>query len=127
MSDVARKLAVEKYAVALATKHYEDAGWTVEDVGSWASYDLRCRRVSEELHVEVKGTTGAGATVNLTANEVLHAETFPNTALFVVTNIAVTAGPDPEASGGEPGVFDPWLLNRDSLRPRVYEYVVPIV
>lgn len=36
-------------------------------------YDLRCTRGTEERHVEVKGTTGAATSVELTINEVLHA------------------------------------------------------
>lgn len=125
MSDVQRKLAVEHHAVALATQYFEAQDWSVENVGSWACYDLHCRRGVEELHVEVKGTTGAGVTVSLTANEVQHAETHPNVALVVVTDIAISASPDPVASGGKVAVFDPWHLDWSSLRARVYEYIVP--
>ncbi|MFE4851465.1 protein NO VEIN domain-containing protein, partial [Streptomyces sp. NPDC056689] len=37
------------------------------------AYDLRCTRGTEERHVEVKGTTGAATSVELTINEALHA------------------------------------------------------
>lgn len=117
MSDVRLKLAIERHAVALATQHFEAQGWLVEDVGSWACFDLCCRRGAEELHVEVKGTTGAGATVSLTANEIDHAETYPHVALVVVTHIAVHASPDPLASPGKVTVFDPWHLDRSSSAP----------
>ncbi|CAL9624223.1 hypothetical protein SUDANB6_05933 [Streptomyces sp. enrichment culture] len=43
----------------------------VEKLGK--PYDLRCTRGTEERHVEVKGTTGAATSVELTINEVLHA------------------------------------------------------
>ncbi|WP_344385742.1 protein NO VEIN domain-containing protein [Streptomyces aureus] len=36
-------------------------------------YDLRCTRGTEERHVEVKRTTGAATSVELTINKVLHA------------------------------------------------------
>ncbi|MFC8765879.1 protein NO VEIN domain-containing protein [Streptomyces sp. NPDC057193] len=36
-------------------------------------YDPRCTRNTQERHVEVKGTTGAATSVELTTNEVLHA------------------------------------------------------
>lgn len=53
------------------------------------SYDLRCRRGSIELHVEVKGTTTEGTTALLTPNEVSEAHEHPHIALFVLRLIEV--------------------------------------
>ena len=64
-----------------ASEHYSDLGWSVGDVSLSESYDLRCTRQGEELHVEVKGTTSQGERVLLTRNEVAHArEWYPGVA-----------------------------------------------
>jgi hypothetical protein len=58
---------VEQRAVEVAEAYLRDnLGWTaVEHLGK--PYDLVCRSESgEEKHVEVKGTTGAGADVDYT-------------------------------------------------------------
>ncbi|MGQ4388867.1 protein NO VEIN domain-containing protein [Streptomyces sp. SAS_270] len=57
---------------------------------------------AEERHVEVKGTTGAATSVELTVNEVLHARDKDNTVdLYVVSDIRVDTVTDPyTASGG---------------------------
>jgi hypothetical protein len=71
ISDPKRRKAIEEHAEQLATAHYEGQGWTVEKLGK--PYYLRGLRSTEERHVEVKGTTGAATSVELTINEVLHA------------------------------------------------------
>ena len=117
--------AVEKYAVTLAIRHYREKGWEVEDVGASKSYDLRCTRGTDELHVEVKGTTGLGETVILTRNEVLHAlEWHPNVDLFVVTEIRVEGreSDHPVACGGVAQVCPNWRPVDEALTPMGYEY-----
>lgn len=77
-------VAIETLAVRRATDLFESEGWTTEDVGSSASYDLRCRMGDRRLHVEVKGTTSRGEKIVLTRNEVAHARgTDATVALFV--------------------------------------------
>ena len=49
--------------MAVATVHLELDGWTVDDVSTTRPYDLHCRRGSEVLRTEVKGTTGDGSAV----------------------------------------------------------------
>jgi hypothetical protein len=56
VSAVRRKL-IEGRAMTVARAHYETACWIVEDVSATQSYDLHCLRNTEELRVEVKGTT----------------------------------------------------------------------
>ncbi|MGW8792677.1 protein NO VEIN domain-containing protein [Streptomyces althioticus] len=70
ISNPKKRKAIEEHAEQLATAHYEGQGWTVEKLGK--PYDLHCTRGTDERHVEVKGTTGAATSVELT-NEVLHA------------------------------------------------------
>ena len=63
LSDVKLKRAVERHAVGLVRKRYEAEGYTCRDVGSTHSYDLHLTKGSEEIHVEVKGSTGTADTV----------------------------------------------------------------
>lgn len=89
--------AVERRAVEVTTEHLESQGWSVQDVGLVESYDLDCARSQESLHVEVKGTSGLGAAVSLTVNEVEHArDGFPDVALAIVSSIRVEINADAE-------------------------------
>jgi hypothetical protein len=58
-SDAAVRKAIERRAMELAKEHYGSLFDTVDDTSATESYDLRCRRPGLELHVEVKGSTGA--------------------------------------------------------------------
>ena len=102
-------MAVEVVAMNRAAEFYSKA-WHVEDVHGRESYDLICRRGDEVKHVEVKGTTTDGAEVILTPNEVRHAQEYPGTALFVVSNITVSRaeGGTVTATGGNHYCYDPW-------------------
>jgi hypothetical protein len=60
-------------AVRQAIAHYEAAGYGVEDVGAFRSYDLVATRGDEERHLEVKGSQGYVQKVILTRNEVTQA------------------------------------------------------
>lgn len=127
--DPRERQAVEKYAMQLATAHYEAQGWTVKNVSTTESYDLRCtKKGAVELHVEVKGTTSEGTTVLLTPNEVEHARAkYPNVALYVVSDICIITDNDGEVQtqGGLVTHFEPWQIDQSSLKPIGYEYTVP--
>ena len=81
------------------------------------------------LRVEEKGTTGAGGSVLLTRNEVAHARKhYPDVALFVLSGVTLEGRGTgaPQASGGEPRVFDPWDLNDGfDLRAETYRCGLP--
>ncbi|MYX14428.1 DUF3883 domain-containing protein [Streptomyces sp. SID8374] len=123
MSDPKKRKAVEMHAEDWAVRLYEEAGWTVERVGK--PYDLRCtNKAGEERRVEVKGTTGAPTSVELTINEIEHARAAENTVdLFVVSDIKVT--PQYVASGGVPLHLKDWEPAEEDLRPRKFEYRLP--
>ena len=107
-------------AVAVVTQHFQDLGYTVEDVGATESYDLDVRRGGEHLYVEVKGTTSSGQAVVLTKNEVrLHREKYPDNALAVVRHIRFEASEHPVCSGGELALFQPWEIDDDALTKSV--------
>ncbi|HST59490.1 MAG TPA: EVE domain-containing protein [Longimicrobium sp.] len=124
----AERRAVELRAMELAIAHYAQRWETVDDVASTRSYDLECRSGDRYLRVEVKGTTGRGDSVLLTANEVTHAGAqAPHVALFVVSGIQLRREPgsDPVASGGSVRIFEPWEVDACTLRPVAYECGLP--
>lgn len=116
--------AVERYAMERAIHHFRALGWTVEEVASRESYDLCCRRAGQpELHAQVKGTTGDGADVLLTPNELAHArEQYPHVALVVVSGIRLTDG----ATGSHAGLrsIQPWQIDGDALTPLGFRYTL---
>ena len=121
--DAERKKIVEDHAVKVAQAYYEAAGWNVENVGDTESFDLLCRRKNEELHVEVKGTTGDGSSIFLTSNEVAHAQRQnPRTALFIVRQIVIR--PDGAASSDEWHEINPWVPDVARLVPKSFQYYV---
>ncbi|WP_410598438.1 protein NO VEIN domain-containing protein [Amycolatopsis sp. lyj-90] len=121
LQDPKKRKAVEQHAVTTATTYYEKLGWHVTELGK--PYDLKCRRKGEELHVEVKGTTGAAAAVELTVNEVNHAHGPDVTDLFVVSEIIVNDSY--ETSGGKTHIFENWTPNEDALQPIRFRYELP--
>jgi hypothetical protein len=118
----AERRAVEERAMALATSYLANQGRDVTDVSKKASYDLHCRSAEEELHVEVRGTTGEGEAVILTRAEVAHSRKFP-TALVVVSRIRLerVSEDEPVASGGDISFYMPWRADDHTLDPLSYQ------
>ena len=110
-----------------AASEFYGKDWDVEDVHRNQSYDLICRHDGEVKHVEVKGTTTSGTEVILTLNEVRHARAYPNTALFVLSNITIERSENGTvtATGGDEQVYDPWLIGNGTLVPLGFRYIVP--
>lgn len=127
--DQERKTATEKFAEEKAIQFYEANGWDVIKRG--APYDLLCFRNNEERRVEVKGTTGAAGTVNLTSNEVANAREH-TTDLFIVHSITLDPQPQktpttPKFKGtsGTPLILPDWVPVDDDLAATDYSYAVP--
>lgn len=120
--------AVELHAMKMATEHFASEGWQVSDVSLVESYDLRCTRGRKVLHVEVKGTIGAGDSVLLTPNEVaLLRVKHPATALYVLHSIALDrSGKTPIAAGGIGVVRRPFDIAACELKPLGYEVFLPV-
>lgn len=127
VSDPKKRKAIELHAEDIAVAHYEGEGWTVKRLGK--PYDLHCTRGGEERRVEVKGTTGAATSVDLTINEVEHARNPQNTVdLFVVSDINVDTRTDTYAtSGGRVLHLHDWAPAEEDLRPRSFEYRLPLI
>ena len=121
--DAKRNKAVELQAMSVVEDHYSSEGWTCIDVSGTEPFDLKLVRGDEQLHVKVKGLSGPGEAVTLTANEVRHAQTFPNCILAVVDDIRIEETPNgPAAAGGALRLWDPWIIDEDRLRPTQYRY-----
>jgi hypothetical protein len=121
--DPVERRALERYAMQMATRHYQARGWQVEDVSSHCPFDLQCTRADRQvLHVEVKGTTSNGSAILLTRNEVEHARaTYPHVALYIVADLQVGAESS-AISGGRVIVCEPWQPHEEYLRPLAYTY-----
>lgn len=125
-ADLAVRLAVERHAMTQVRDHFTAAGWSVEDISATESHDLLCNRADERLLVEVKGTTGFGRKVILTANEVALARGDAATALAIVSAIELSRVEDGvSATGGELRLLRPWSPQSADLRPLTFEYRVP--
>lgn len=124
--DSAQKKAIELHAVATAINFLRDKGYSeIEDVGSIHSYDLHATGPAGRLHVEVKGTTGDGAKVILTRNEVAFQKScFPENALVIVNDIKISFEGELRASGGKITFISPWKIDETDLAPISFEYSV---
>lgn len=116
-SDPAVRKAVEGRAMAVAEEHYRAQGFLVENTASRRPYDLRCTRAGLEVRVEVKGTRGDGAKVEVTIGEVLNARSKQwRTDLFVLREIGITwENSAPVGIGGRPHIIEGWQPEDDDL------------
>lgn len=122
--------AVDRRAMAVATEHYVAQGWSVEDVSVLHPYDLECRRDTEEVHVEVKGTTMLRhEQIDLTANEVAQCRSYPNMELALVSGIKLDRSERtrPTASAGTLRVLAPWTIDLGDRRLAATRYVFRLV
>lgn len=119
------RVAVEKRAMDVARKLYEDDDWKVVDKSGSNPFDFLATRGKEVRYIEVKGTTGEGASIILTHGEVKHVRAKRKaSALVVVTRISL-AKPHADwiGSGGTVTVHEaPWTLEDEMLEPTEYRY-----
>lgn len=126
--------AVEMRAMEVVQKEYEEKGWNVFDVSSanllfyGTPYDLHVTKnrtpttADGDKHIEVKGTTGPGYSIELTVNEVDHVRSHSTlSVLAVVHNIRLSRDSDEYvASGGKLKIYDPWEIDEQKLKPKSY-------
>lgn len=116
----AERKAIEAHSMERAIRHFRKENYQVEDVSKTRSYDLECRKGSQILHVEVKGTTTAGEQIVLTANEVRHAQNSRHDCvLFVLHGITLRKH---KASGGTIALQRPWRPDGTRLKPVTFVY-----
>jgi hypothetical protein len=117
-------VAVERYAVQIVRKRFEEEGYTVVDVGAFESWDLTARRRNHEVHIEVKGSTVERLAVDLTEGEVRHALANSGTVLAVVDCISMDERLS--CSGGRLRTWTGWSPDRNVLTPTAYRYPLPL-
>lgn len=127
LDDAILRAAIEKHAVDRAMAHYRKQGYDVTDVGSIESYDICAITGIDELHVEVKGSTGRADVVELTTNEVSHARRL-TTDLVVVDEIRWERLPDGtiRTSGGRFRHWASWQPADADMKPTRHQYRLPV-
>ena len=116
---------IELRAMSIAHDLYTKDGWTLVDTSNSRPYDFRANKGKEIRFIEVKGTTGDGASVILTHGEVNHVSKNPTaSALVVVSKIDLDrSDKDPIVSGGEVSLhMDPWFIDDNLLTPTQFRY-----
>jgi hypothetical protein len=129
IADAKVRRAIEMQAVHQATAYYEALGFDCLDVGASQPYDLRLTRtgVEGERHVEVKGSMGEAAAVELTIGEVNHARDFQPTDLFIVGGITWKRyGDSVVTEPGQARLVANWTPQRMSLKPIRFRHIVPL-
>ena len=119
-NDPIYKKAVELQAMQLVRTHYESTGFTVIDTSSNHPYDFEIHKADETRRVEVKGSAGMLHDINVTANEVRHAQRSD-----VITDLALVAQISFDrdtkiASGGKLRVITDWVPNDSNLTPTAF-------
>lgn len=126
-SDAELRRAIEHHAVETVSTLYRDNKYHVQDVGDHKSWDITACREAEEIHIEVKGSAGVRAAVDLTEGEVHHAEDHQPTHLVVVDCIDwVRTSDGIRCSGGRVRRWRGWVPARSVLRPTAYRYPLPL-
>jgi hypothetical protein len=123
LSAVERKV-VELRAMELATTLLASLGYACEDVSSNESYDIRARKDTESIKVEVKGTTSdVCESILMTKNEVdLHRLEKGRTCLIVVSGIKLDrSGTCPSASGGQVELHMKWDIDQWVAQPVAFQ------
>lgn len=118
--------AIENHAVDRAIEHYRRVGGS-DFVKLGKPYDIRLTLDGQERHVEVKGSSLAIETVELTINEVVHAADFQPTDLIVVDDIRWerTSNGKITTTGGRLRIWTDWRPTDDALSARRFAYLLP--
>ena len=123
-NDPKYKKAIEKRAMDVVREHYEGLGFRVSDTSANHPYDYEINDHRGMKRVEVKGSAGGLREINVTANEVRHAQKSD-----VVTDLALVSAIifDTEtnlASGGVLKVIENWVPTDDQLTATAYRCIV---
>ena len=116
--------AVEGRAMKVAADYLKGEGYEIADVSKKCSYDFKATKDGKSCIVEVKGTTGSGTEIILTANEVAaHQESHPENFLIVVHSIELDRRTKPpRADGGVLSATTPWRIDQSALVPICFRY-----
>lgn len=125
VQDPELRAAIENHAVDRSIEYYEQLGGT-DFVKLGKPYDIKLSLDGDERDVEVKGSSLLIETIELTINEVTHAETFQPTDLIVVDGIDYhRASGGITTSGGRVRIWRDWRPLDDDLSARRFAYTLP--
>ncbi len=126
VQDPVLRSAIENWAVDAAIDYYSGRGAT-DIVKLGKPYDIRLNLDGVERHVEVKGSSLQIDTVELTINEVTHAEGHAATDLVVVDSISWTRTKTGtvECAGGRFRIWQDWTPSASDLAPKRFAYSLP--
>jgi Domain of unknown function (DUF3883) len=119
--------AVENRAVDVALEYYERIGGTNPRILG-KPYDIAITLNNVERHCEVKGSSMVIDTVELTINEVDHANGYGSVDLIVVDGIDVTrdrSTGEIYTDGGRCRVWMDWSPSDEALKIKKYAYSLP--
>jgi hypothetical protein len=115
--------AVELRAMEVTRDYLIGLGYELKDTSTNNPYDYLAIKGSEQIKVEVKGTTSSFVdSVMMTSNEVqLHSEEAGTTALSIVRGIVFNKrGIEAACSGGDIEFIYPWFIHEWSLIPKAF-------
>lgn len=118
-----QRKAVEMRAMDMVREALENENYTVVDTSAKNPYDFLAQRGSEEIKVEVKGTTSKLCdAVQMTRNEVrLHREENGSTALGIVSGIVLQeSNGSITGTGGSLELIVPWDISDWTCEPVTY-------
>lgn len=125
VEDPQLRSAIETHAVEMTIEYYRRLGG-IDFVKLGKPYDVQFVLHGIERHLEVKGSSLFIETVELTINEVLHAQDFQPTDLVVVDGIQWSRLDGEIATrGGRLRVWADWSPHEDHLSVRKYAYSLP--
>jgi hypothetical protein len=119
---------IEKFAMECAEAYLVDRGFLdLQDTSAGHPYDYKCLRGKKITYVEVKGTTGSGHDIILTAGEKQHMKDYvQDSFLLVVHGIKLRRVPRLAASGGKVKRFPcTMLLRQGEFRPTQFSVTLP--
>jgi hypothetical protein len=118
------RLKLEQYAMEAATEYFKSSRFVVDDHSKNHPYDLHCKRGSQVLYVEVKGTQTHGEQIILTNGEVEFARHHKGQmALFILHSINVLEfRGDFQLKGGGQRRIRPWNVDHGRLSPLSFMY-----
>jgi Domain of unknown function (DUF3883) len=127
IADSAVRSAIEWRAVKLAVAAYEADGYAVDYTGASKPYDLAVEKGMDKRRVEVKGSSGAARTVELTSGEVDNSRESTPSDLFVVDGIRWWRRTDGSvhADGGESRWWRDWTAKDAHLKATRFRYELP--
>lgn len=127
VADSVVRSAIEWRAVNLARDAYDTLGYEVDYTGASKPYDLAVTKGEDRRRVEVKGSSGAAATVELTSGEVNNSRGATPTDLFVVDGIQWKRDADGsvQATGGDVRWWQGWTADAEALQPIRFRYTLP--